>query len=167
MQQFWILSSCAHACVCVHVWKTDWPGLNSAKTARQLNISGEARTCQSRQRRLQQSHNFICQMSMKLNDFRDTLLNESILFSFKKDWKKWTQWLARSGVKCSFKRMSTVNVCGRNMEKHFKMVQHNCIKKHHSQWISSMYRTAESGKSYMLCPKAKMWQMTQQSLNKS
>lgn len=36
-----------HVCGCVQM--IDWPGLNSAKTARLLNISGEAQTRQSRQ----------------------------------------------------------------------------------------------------------------------
>lgn len=101
MQLFWILSSCAHACVCVCVRMSDWPGLNFAKTARQLNISREAQMCQSRQKGLWWSHNFICQMSMKLNDFRDTLPNASILDSFKIDWKRCRK-QRRAGVTCGW-----------------------------------------------------------------
>lgn len=74
-----------HVCVCLQM--TDWAGLNSAKTARPLNISGTVQMCQSTQKILLQSHNFICQMPMKLNDFRDTLLNASIQFAIKIDWK--------------------------------------------------------------------------------
>lgn len=61
-----------HVCVCVCVRMSDWPGFNSSQIARQLNISRETQMCRSGQKGLRWSHNFICQMSMKLNDFRNT-----------------------------------------------------------------------------------------------
>lgn len=79
---------CFEYCLHIHMHiESGWSGSNSAKTARQLNISRETQTCQSTQKGLWWSHNFIFQMSMKLNDFRDTLLNASILYPFKIDWK--------------------------------------------------------------------------------
>ena len=118
MQLFWILSACAHAFVCVWVWMSEWLGLNSAKIARQLNISRAAQMCQSRQKGLRRSYNFICQMAMKLNDFRDTLLNTSILYPFKIDWKRChTQRLAGSGASVVWKVKS---LCKRRGETGFK-----------------------------------------------
>lgn len=143
-----------HVCVCVR--SSEWPGLNSAKTARQFNISREAQMCQSEQRGLRRSHNFICQMSMKLNDFWDILLNTSILYPLKIDWKRchaMTRGVRRNCIVWKVKSLymrrekTTTGLKSRAASSHRETITVH----------KSLLCEPQDGKSHMLCSKDKLW----------